>query len=157
MPNIPRKDAFQGRILQSAQFTQTNVLSDPAVQHVIVIGAGNSAADMVYEAVKAGKTVSWIIRESGDNSRGLGFFAPADAKTPYENAGLAAQTRVMASLQPSLLGADTWWTRFLQRTRVGIGIVRWIFSLADAGIPKRAGYYERKSSMGFEKLEYEAE
>lgn len=112
MPKLPGKENFTGTILHSLDFGGSDILHNDSIRHVSVIGAGKSSADMVYEATKAGKIVSWIIRESGERGRGPVFFAPADAHTAYENAGLAAQTRVMASLQPSILNKDTWWSRF---------------------------------------------
>lgn len=157
MPDLPGRANFQGTVLHSADYARSNVMADPFVRHISVIGAGKSSADMIYAAVKAGKTVSWIIRKSGSQGTGPAFFAPAGLPTPYENAGLAGQTRVMASLQPSFLGANTWWTRFLHSTGFGVRIIKWIFTTGDAAIRKRAAYRERKSSKGFEKLEYETE
>jgi hypothetical protein len=155
VPDLPGKDVFQGPIIHSADFgNHQDILSSPFTQHIAVLGGAKSAADMVYEAVKAGKTVHWIIRPNG---RGPGFFAPGDAPTPYENVGLAAQTRVMASLQPSVFQGDTWWTRFLAQTRLGRVVVRWVFGKADAKIREVAGYKTRESGRGFEKLEYETE
>jgi hypothetical protein len=157
MPDFPGKENFDGPILHAIDFGQSSIIGDEYIYHVAVIGAGKSSADMIYEAVKAGKRVSWIIRKSGVDGTGPAFFAPADAPTAYENAGLAAQTRIMASFQPSIFNPDTWWTRFLNRTTVGVSIVKWIFHKADAIIRKRAGYRERDASKGFNKLEYETE
>jgi hypothetical protein len=148
MPKLPEKENFTGTILHSLDFGRFDILHYDDIQHVSVIGADTSSADMVYEATKAGKNVSWIIRESGERGRGPGFFAPADAHVAYENAGLAAQTRVIASLQPSIWNKDTWWSRFICNTRFGVSILRWIFSKADASIRNRARYRERDSSKG---------
>jgi hypothetical protein len=157
MPHLPGKENFKGTILHSMDFGQSKILHDEDKCHVSVMGAGKSSADMVYEVVRAGKTVSWIIRPSGPSGRGPSFFAPADAPTAYENAGLAAQTRVMASLQPTIWNADTLWTRFLCSTQFGVSIVRWIFSKANAMIRRGAEYDKRDNSKGFSKLEYETE
>jgi dimethylaniline monooxygenase (N-oxide forming) len=129
-----------------------SISSSEAVKHVTVLGAGKSSADMIYEAMKAGKEVSWIIRASGT---GPGFFAPLDMKPPaYRNAPEAAQTRVMSTFQPSFLNQDTWWTRFLHSTSAGVWLVQKMFSLLDAEVKKRANYTGRKDTRGFEKLEY---
>ena len=154
MPDLQGKKSFEGTIVHSENFGESNIISSETAKHVAVIGAGKSAADMVYEAVKAGKTVSWIIRKTGT---GPGFFAPIDMKTPYRNGLEAAQTRVMSSLQPSILNPDTLWGWFLHSTVFGAAIIKWLFSRLDAVVRKRADYRGRKSTQGFEKLEYNTE
>ncbi|KAJ8064948.1 hypothetical protein OCU04_007252 [Sclerotinia nivalis] len=154
MPDLPGKESFEGIILHSEEFGQSDIISSESVKYIAVIGAGKSSADMIYEAVKAGKTVSWIIRKTGT---GAGFFAPIDLKTPYKNGVEAAQTRVMSTLQPSLLNRDTWWTWFLHSTFIGVAIVKWIFSVLDKTVREKADYKGRKSSKGFEKLEYDTD
>ncbi|KAK7976304.1 aminoadipate-semialdehyde dehydrogenase [Apiospora arundinis] len=157
MPSFPGHEHFRGTILHSIDFGQSDVIQDEAVQHIAIIGAGKSAADMVYEAAKAGKTVSWIIRETGKNgSLGAAALAPIDLPTPYKNGVEASQARIMASLQPSyLIPYRSWWTWFLHSTNLGAKIVGCIFSLLDNTVRKSAGYRERKSDKGFEKLEYD--
>jgi dimethylaniline monooxygenase (N-oxide forming) len=156
MPNLSGRELFEGKIIHSLDYGQSDVMTNDGIKHITVLGGGKSAADMVYESVKAGKTVTWVIRKTGDGSTGPGFFAPADVPTPYESPGYAAQTRVMSSLQPCYMNPDTWWARFLHRTSFGMGLVKWIFDQADIGIRKRAAYKERESTKGFEKLEYES-
>jgi dimethylaniline monooxygenase (N-oxide forming) len=151
-PDLPDKDTFEGIILHSEEFGESNVISSKDLQHVAVIGAGKSSADMIYESVKAGKTVSWII---SNNGTGPGFFAPLDMKTPYKNAAEAAQTRLLSSFQPSLLNEHTLWTWFLHSTRIGVGIVKGMFLFVDKEVRKRADYTGRKSTKGFEKLKYD--
>lgn len=152
IPNLPGKDVFDGVILHSFDFGKSNIIQDNSIEHIAVLGAGKSSADMIYEAVKAGKSVSWIIRKTGP---GAGFFAPIDMSTPYKNPGEAAQTRVMSSLQPCLLNKDSLWTWFLHRTSIGIWLVTWLFSLLDAEIRKRANFKSRGSKKSFEKLDFD--
>jgi dimethylaniline monooxygenase (N-oxide forming) len=154
IPDLPGKETFRGVIMHSEDFGESNIISSTTIQHIAVIGAGKSSADMIYESLKAGKTVSWIIRKNG---AGPGFFAPLDMKTPYNNGVEAAQTRIMSTLQPSLLNPDTRWTWFLHSTGIGVGIVKWVFSVLDKEVRKRADYKGRKSTKGFEKLEYDTE
>jgi dimethylaniline monooxygenase (N-oxide forming) len=154
MPDLPGKEKFAGLIMHSVDWGQADVLTNEKIKNVVVLGGGKSAADMVYESAKAGKTVSWNIRKTGPKSTGPGFFAPLDVPVPeYDNPGLAAQSRVMARLQPTFLNQDTWWTRFLHGTNFGVSLVKRIFGLADAQLQKRARYKER----GLEKLKYEVE
>jgi dimethylaniline monooxygenase (N-oxide forming) len=154
-PDLPGKDGFEGKITHQIDFGKSGVIQNGNIQHITVLGGGKSAADMVYESAKAGKTVSWVIRKTGDGSTGPSFFTPPDVSTPYQNPGYAAQTRIMSSLQPCFMNKDTWWTWFLHRTSYGVSMVKWIFGQADQGIRKRAAYAERDSSGGFDKLEYE--
>ena len=58
VPYFPGKQNFAGKIIHSIDFGQSDVIGDKSIQHVAVIGASKLAADMVYEAVQAGKTVS---------------------------------------------------------------------------------------------------
>ena len=157
MPDLPGKEDFQGTLLHSVDFGESDVISNEKIRHVTVVGAGKSSADMVYEAAKAGKQVSWVIRPTGPDSTGPAYFVPADISTPYENIGLSAQTRVMASLQPTFLNKTTWWAWFLHNTSFGVKLVKWLFSKVDAQVRNRAAYRERESTRGFEKLEYETE
>ena len=156
LPDFPGKEHFRGKIIHSIDFSQSNVVKDKSIQHIAVIGAGKSAADMVYEAVKAGKTVSWIIRKTGNGSLGTAALAPIDLPTPYKNGVEASQARIMASLQPCyLIPNRSWWTWFLHSTNMGAKLVSKIFSLLDDTVRKSAGYRERTSNKGFEKLEYD--
>ncbi|KAK8102081.1 flavin-binding monooxygenase-like protein-like protein, partial [Apiospora sp. TS-2023a] len=161
VPNVPTftgQEHFQGKILHSIDFGQSDIIQDPSIKHVSVIGGGKSAADIVYEAAKAGKTVTWIIRKTGNNSLGTAALAPIDLPTPYRNGVEASQARIMASLQPSyLIPYKTWWTWLLHSTRLGALLVGKIFSALDGAVRKSAGYRERKSDKGFEKLEYDTE
>lgn len=155
MPDLPGHEQFEGTIIHSLDFGQSDIISNDKIQHITVLGGGKSAADMVYALAKVGKTVTWVVRKTGDGSTGPAFFAPADVSTPYQSPGYAAQTRVMSSLQPCFMNPDTWWAWFLHRTSWGMNLVKWIFDQADGTIRKQAAYKERQSSKGFEKLEYE--
>ncbi|KAG6358430.1 hypothetical protein INS49_014314 [Diaporthe citri] len=133
IPNFPGQEHFHGKIIHSIDFGQSDIVQNKSIQHVSVIGAGKSAADMVYQAVKAGKTVSWIVGKTGNGSLGPAALAPINLPTPYKSGVEASQARIMASLQPK------------------------IFSALDKTVRKYAGYRERKIGKGFEKLEYDNE
>jgi dimethylaniline monooxygenase (N-oxide forming) len=156
IPDFPGKDTFRGKIIHSIDFGQSDIINDKSIQHITVLGAGKSAADMIYEAVKAGKTVSWIIRKTGNGSLGPAAFAPVDLPTPYKNGVEASQARIMASLQPSFMIPNrSWWTWFLHSTTLGTKLVTRIFQALDNTVRKHAGYTARPSTKGFEKLEYD--
>lgn len=158
VPSFPGQENFQGKIIHSINFGQSDVVQNKSIQHVAVIGAGKSAADMMYEAVKAGKTVSWIVRQTGNGSLGPAALAPINRPTPYKNGVEASQARIMASLQPCyLIPNRSWWTWFLHSTTLGAKLVDKIFSALDNTVRNYAGYRQRKSDKGFEKLEYDNE
>ncbi|KAH6716659.1 flavin-binding monooxygenase-like protein-like protein [Leptodontidium sp. MPI-SDFR-AT-0119] len=154
IPKLPGQESFDGPIIHSESFAESDILASKTVKHITVLAAGKSAADMVYNAVKAGKTVTWIIKKNGT---GPGFFASLDEKTPWKNPVEAAHTRVMSSLMPSILNPDNWWTWSLHSTRIGAGIVGRIFSAVDQKFRKLANYRGRPSTKGFEKLEYDTD
>lgn len=158
IPNFPGQQHFHGKVIHSIDFGKSDVVQNKSIRHVSVIGAGKSAADMVYEAVKAGKTVSWIIRKTGNGSLGPAALAPINLPTPYKNGVEASQARIMASLQPCyLIPYRSWWTWFLHSTTLGAKLVNKIFSALDKTVRNYAGYRERKNDKGFEKLEYDNE
>ncbi|KAL8920156.1 MAG: hypothetical protein Q9208_006402 [Pyrenodesmia sp. 3 TL-2023] len=72
VPHVPaifqRPGAFKGPICHHKHFGEISrtLLKTPECQKVVVFGAGKSATDMVYESVKKGKKVSWIIRKDGE-------------------------------------------------------------------------------------------
>jgi dimethylaniline monooxygenase (N-oxide forming) len=157
MPSLPGTPSFTGPIIHSKTFGQSSILTNPLITHITVLGGGKSALDMVYACIQAQKTVSWVLRRTGDGSTGPGFFAPAHTVVPgYANAGLMAQTRVMASLQPSFLREEGWWNWLVNRTRLGVAFVNAVFGKADKALREAARYRERESEKGFEKLEYES-
>jgi dimethylaniline monooxygenase (N-oxide forming) len=71
MPSLAGKDEYGGDIIHQENFGSSNILSSPTVQNVTVIGGGKSSADMVYSAIKAGKTVSWILKASDTTGKYL--------------------------------------------------------------------------------------
>ena len=83
MPDIHRLEHFEAPVIHQESYGQSSVLSSDKFQNVTVIGGGKSAADMVYSSVKAGKSVSWIIRPSGI---GPAHFVSPKGKGPYKNA-----------------------------------------------------------------------
>lgn len=116
MPTLPGQEDFENPIIHQKEFGQSNVLSTPALQKITVLGAAKSAADLVYDSVKAGKTVTWIIRATGT---GPGFFVSADSKISPRTIYLLGTSRIISTLSPSFFNADSWWNRFLQHTKVG--------------------------------------
>lgn len=120
IPNIAGKEDFGAPLVHTEGFGNSNIMHAPSTRKLVVIGGGKSAADAVYEGVKNGKEVHWVIRKSGT---GPAFFASGGGKGPFKNAFEVAHTRLVASLSPSIFSKATMWTNFLQKkqSRSGAG------------------------------------
>lgn len=150
LPNLPKKENFEAPVIHQEAFGESSVLSSADLQKVTVVGGGKSAADMVYASVKAGKSVSWVIRASGT---GPGFLLSPKGKGPYKNAFEMGSTRVASTLSPSILNPDNWWTRFLHGTDRGRKLVKSIWNGADEENREEADFDGRKGAVkGFENL-----
>jgi dimethylaniline monooxygenase (N-oxide forming) len=63
LPNIPSfagQENFEGEIVHSQYFGSSSILSQPGVNNITILGAGKSAADMLYESIQTRNSVSWI-------------------------------------------------------------------------------------------------
>lgn len=150
MPELPGIDHFEALNIHQENYGQSSILSSGELQDVTVIGGGKSAADMVYASVKAGKSVSWIVRASGT---GPAFFDSPKGKGPYKNAFEIGATRIVSTLSPSIFNPDTLWTRFFHKTNVGQKIVHAVWGGADKEIRADAEYDGRPNALeGFDNL-----
>jgi len=147
LPKLPNKEHFEASIIHQGDFGQSSVLSSPDIKHVTVFGGSKSSADMVYASVKAGKSVSWIIRVPGT---GPGFFLAAKGIGPYRNAYAIGSTRIASTLSPNFFN-HTWWTRFLHTTSWGVKLATGFWKGVTDDINKVADF-ERPGTKGFEKL-----
>ena len=151
MPDLPGLDRFEAPVIHQKSYGQSSVLSSDKFQNVTVVGGGKSAADMVYSSVKAGKSVSWIVRASGT---GPAHFVSPKGKGPYKNAFQIGSTRVVSTLSPSILNPETFWTRFVHGTNIGQKIVHAVWGAADKETRAEAGFGGRRSALeGFDNLE----
>lgn len=110
IPNVPAlqgQSLFQGPILHHKEFGKATgtILASDSYNRVTIFGGGKSAADMVYDSVKAGKKVSWIIREAGE---GPAAFAGAAGRGPYRDGPEIAATRMLSALSPSCFAPISW-------------------------------------------------
>ena len=151
MPDPPGLENFGAPVIHQESYGQSSVLSSDKFRNVTVIGGGKSAADMVYSSVKAGKSVSWIIRAS---STGPAHFVSPKGKGPYKNAFQIGSTRIVSTLSPSILNPETFWTRFVHGTNIGQKIVHAVWGAADKETRAEAGFDGRRSALdGFTNLE----
>ena len=123
MPELPGRDAFDGPIVHTLNYGRSKVYERKDTKNIAVVGGGKSAADMVYENVKAGRNVKWIIRASG---KGPGAFLDVKLQ-PFglRNAGEVGLVRATASILtlPGLQHASLW-QRFMFNTRIGSWFLR---------------------------------
>jgi dimethylaniline monooxygenase (N-oxide forming) len=160
IPNIPQfrhQSEFEAPIIHSTNFGNSNILATENIRHVAILGAGKSAADMIYACLKSlppSTQIHWIIREDGT---GPGFYVPIDLQSPYRNTVDAANTMAMSLLQPSIFHRDQLWVWLFHRTWIGIWFITWLFSQIDVEAKRRAGYTTRTGTCrdrGFHQLEY---
>lgn len=113
MPSLPGQEKFQNPIVHQKDFGKSDVLASSASKRVTVLGAAKSAADLVYDCVKAGKAVTWIVRRTGT---GPGAFVPSPSRRSALASYSASTLRLVPTLTPSLFNSHSWWNRFLHRS-----------------------------------------
>ena len=121
-----------------------------------VLGGGKSAADMVYELVKKGQNVKWIIRASGE---GPALLFPAPGHGRYKNSVESSATRLKALFSPSPFMPNTWWSSMIRillyGTRIGISYMIRRIRNVDQYCRNIAGYDSRPGSLsGFKFLDF---
>jgi hypothetical protein len=149
MPVLTGRDNFLGQVLHQDGFGSSEVLTSPEIRNVTVLGGGKSSADMVYESVKAGKTVSWILKST--DTAGPGFFLSPKGVGPYKNAFEIGMTRIAATFTPSLMNGVNWWTRLLHSSSYGPRLMAGFWNSVDAKARTEADF-QRKSLKDFDKL-----
>jgi hypothetical protein len=138
--------------MHSESFGESDIMSSDHIKRIVVIGAGQSASDIIYDAVKHGKEVTWVIKADGS---GPVFLVEGKGIGPYKNAFEAASTRILSSMSPSIYNGQNLWTNFWHGTRIGTSIIQRLIKSSDEGIRNLANYKGRASTKGFEKLEYD--
>jgi dimethylaniline monooxygenase (N-oxide forming) len=132
MPSLKGSAAFKGPIIHTLDFGRSNILEDASLKQITILGGGKSAADMVYQSVKAGKQVSWVIRNSGKGPGG--FVAGKSPGGPYRNVPELGITRIFSAIViPSGLGKNSWLSTFLFRTKLG----RWMHEFLERAANKQ--------------------
>ncbi|KAE9964327.1 hypothetical protein EG328_010606 [Venturia inaequalis] len=155
MPTLAGSSTFKGPIVHTLNFARSKILQNDSIKTITVIGGGKSAADMVYQSVKAGKQVSWIIRKSGKGPGG--FVAGKSPLGSYRNITELAVTRIFSAVViPSGLGPDTWLSSFLFRTKLGRWLHGFVERAANEQTKQAARYDDRPGARaGFKNLKSE--
>lgn len=152
MPTLPGKESFGGPIVHTEGFGDAQIMGTSEIKKLVVLGGGKSAADVVYEGVKNGKEVHWVIRTTGT---GPSFFASGKGRGPFRNAFEAAHTHIVASLGPSIFNRENGWTNFLHHNWIGRLLLEKVLAKQDQDIRNEADYHGRDRTKGFDQLEYE--
>ena len=153
IPSLPRSEDFEGSICHHKQWGDFSkyTLNTSDCKHVAVLGGAKSATDMVYECVKKGKSVSWIIRKSGE---GPALFVPALGGGRYENSTEKGTTRLSAYFSPSSFMPNLWSTRLIHGTSIGRDYLRRKTQADDQSCRDLAAYRTREGALSsFQKLE----
>lgn len=149
MPLLSNQEKFGGQILHQRDFGQSAVLSSTD-KRVTILGGAKSAADMAYASVKAGKSVSWVIRKSGS---GPAAFLGSEGKGRYKNSAELGFTRIMSTFTPSYFTPQTHWTTFLNKTKVGYWLESQIWNTANKVSRDGAQFDRRPRALeSFQKL-----
>lgn len=153
VPFLPGQNRFQGLAIHHKAFGQHEkaILDDSKNQNVCVVGGGKSAADIAYACAKAGKAVSWIIREDGN---GPAAFLSVEGRSGYENSNDAFYTRLTSMFLPCVFHPPVWFYERLHRTTLGQWVLGRVWDGVDKGYRKTAGFRTgRGQDMGFDELE----
>jgi len=150
MPILPGKEKFDGPIIHQEAFGSSSILKSSDIKSICVLGGGKSSADMIYAAVAAGKKVTWVLKAT--DTTGPGFLFSPKGKGPYKNAFEVGMTRAAATFTPSFLNGETWWTRFLHGSKIGVSLMGSFWAAVDKEARKDADFEHRENVGGFEKL-----
>lgn len=152
IPHIPGQETFQGHTLHHKDFGQSTFLKDEAKKTVVVLGGAKSAADVAYASAKAGKSVSWIIRKTGNGP--AAFFAPEPTSKRYANSNEGFYNRFLASFLPNPFGSKGLPARVLHGTSFGRQYLMNIWDRFDKGLRALMDYgREERKEHGFANLE----
>lgn len=122
-PDLKGADEFDAPYLHSSELgpNSHDLLKDPSVQKIAVLGGCKSAYDAVYAAASTGHKVEWIIRKSG---RGPTWVFPTHTFLgPFKAWRERLVTRRVISFMSPCMFPDfsgfKWLRNFLHRSRLG--------------------------------------
>ncbi|CAG8978239.1 hypothetical protein HYALB_00009136 [Hymenoscyphus albidus] len=154
MPSLPNQEKFGAPILHHRSFGKASqsVLAAPNCNNVTILGGGKSAIDMVYQSIKKGKNVSWVIRNSGE---GPALLFPAPATGRYKNSVESGATRYKQSFSPSSFMPNFCLLRWFHQSQYGMKYMEKRVQHNDEYCRAPAKYHTRKGALpGFELLDF---
>lgn len=154
MPSFPRSPDWVAPIVHHRDFgmhSDTILAPTSDYKNVSVLGGGKSAADLVYASAKAGKSVNWIIRTTGE---GPGIFMDPTGRGRYRNAVEEGATQKSTMLSPSSFRPLPQWAQSLHQSVSERATLLEKLYAADNRYKARANYRTRKGALpGFCDLE----
>jgi dimethylaniline monooxygenase (N-oxide forming) len=139
-PTFANEENFKGQIVHTRDWGRMTIFDDPSIKSVVVLGGAKSAADIVYQSVKAGKQVSWVIRKSG---KGPAAFIGGQKIGWFANAADFAFARMAIWIVLAGFATDGWWYAFLFRTRIGQWLYKKMGKMVDDMATKEGNFYDR--------------
>ncbi|KAL6229643.1 hypothetical protein BDW75DRAFT_249454 [Aspergillus navahoensis] len=127
-PAWPREN-FHKPVIHSLDIASNlSLIESDAIQRATVVGASKSSYDTVYQLLKAGKKVDWIIRPSASGA--FSIFAPTFMGLWHISDHIS--TRFASSFSPSIMSSTGRWNSFLQRTVVGRSLMSLYWQFGDS-------------------------
>ncbi|EAA34374.2 hypothetical protein GE21DRAFT_3622 [Neurospora crassa] len=161
MPSLKGSETFDAPLLHSSALgpRYQDVLQNPHINRVAVLGGSKSAYDTVYLAATTAHKVDWIIRKSG---RGPSWVFPSHTKIgPFKAWREKLVTRrIFTFMSPCVLpdhsGKHISWIRdFLHTNKVGKAITKSFWKILHADTIRDCRYREGKDNKNFGVLEPE--
>ncbi|KAK3345564.1 LOW QUALITY PROTEIN: hypothetical protein B0H65DRAFT_509236 [Neurospora tetraspora] len=155
MPFLKGSETFDAPLLHSSTLgpVYQDVLQNPNINRVAVLGGSKSAYDTVYLAATTGHKVDWIIRKSG---RGPSWVFPSHTQIgPFKAWREKLVTRRISTfMSPCILpdhsGRQLSWIRdFLHTNKVGKAVTNSFWKAMHADTIKDCRYREGKEDERF--------
>jgi Pyridine nucleotide-disulphide oxidoreductase len=145
-PNLPTfpKDSFTPPIIHTRSLAASiPLLSTPSVNNVVVLGGSKSAFDAVQILHSLNKSVTWIIRTTG---QGPAFLAAPNAPWPLHSSHEIISMRLVAKMSPCILEPVDNWAKFCHGSKVGTRMVDAVWSFVD-WMWERVARFDRDENM----------
>ncbi|KAK3396898.1 hypothetical protein B0T20DRAFT_244966 [Sordaria brevicollis] len=147
MPSFKGEEAFDAPLFHSSSLgpRYTDVLQNPSINRIAVLGGSKSAYDTVYLAATTGHKVDWIIRKSG---RGPSWVFPSHTKIgPFKAWREKLITRRIATFMSPCILPDHSGSKvrdFLHTNRLGKVVARKFWKTIHADTIRDCRYREGK-------------
>ncbi|KAK5137622.1 hypothetical protein LTR08_007917 [Meristemomyces frigidus] len=122
--HVKGQESYNAPMVNTARMANegAEVLKDPDVKRVTIIGSGKSAYDAVYTYASAGKQVDWVIRKDGHGPTWISVTHVVLGPLGKFWVEWLVTRRIIAWMSPCLWGdvdGSGWWRYFLHRTWLG--------------------------------------
>ncbi|KAH8658614.1 hypothetical protein BGZ60DRAFT_492997 [Tricladium varicosporioides] len=145
-PNLPSfpQDSFTPPIIHTRSLAaKVPSLTTPTITNVVVLGGSKSAFDAVQILHSLNKSVTWIIRTTG---QGPAFLAAPNAPWPLHSSHEVISMRLVAKMSPCIFEPVDNWARFCHSNKIGIKMVDAVWSFVD-WMWKRVARFDRDENM----------